>query len=47
MESHAGKNKRNDLKKIDNENARLYVQLSKQPCSVYSVDKLKAEYAKT
>lgn len=46
QESHAAKNKRNDLRKIDNENARLYVQLSKQPCSVFSVDKLKAEYSK-
>ena len=43
-ESHAGKNKRNDLRKIDNENARMFMQLSKKSCSVMSVDKLKAEY---
>ena len=45
-EFHAGKNKRNDLKKIDHENARIFGQLSKQACSVYPVDKLKAEYEK-
>ena len=43
-ESHAGKNKRNDLRKIDNENARMFEQLSKKSCSVMSVDKLRAEY---
>ena len=43
-EFHAGQNKRNDLKKIDIENARLYNQLSSKGPSVFTIEKLQAEY---